>query len=289
MFLILLKLLINNLVGNYGLGLLTPEITKPHSTVEVTQKPILMTTPPFSYYISDNTVRKEGQSIKLITKSYRPNEITDEDNWFISNNLTMNTYEVPNSYGETGGNLPIGIYAKWNGLIITKAIYDDTYIYCIYGKDYSEGYILNIYDFVTLKIVYSFDFSNYSYAPDYSDIDYDFIQQRIDWATIKNNILYISNSHSTYAESSNDKNAYITAIDLEDMDILWRTGALVSNSQNFLIIDNVIICGYGFTDERDYLYLIDIYSGKVLENIPLKTQASYILKKDNVLFVRTYP
>lgn len=248
----------------------------------------LMNKPSFDYYKSDKVKSKKNSAIKLKLVSSKANKITDEDNWFKNNKLSLQTYEVPNFNANSSGNLPDGIDTSWNDLIITSAFYDSSYIYCTYGSNFSEGYILNIYNSKTLEIAYSLDFSDYRYSPKYVEKDYDFIQQRINWAEIKDNILYVSHSHSTYAKSSNNMNAYITAIDLSDMSILWRTRALVSNAHNFLIVDDVILCGYGFTAESDYLYQIDLYTGKVLSKTALKTAATYIIKKGSTLYVRTY-
>lgn len=250
--------------------------------------PVILDTPPFQYYLSDRAVMKEKHPIQLNLISNTPNEITDDDKWFMNNELVYNTYDVPNSFQNTAGNLPEGIADMCVDLMITSAFHDDSYIYCVYGTDFAEGYIMNIYDAASLELIYSLDFFNYRYAPEYVEEDYDYIQQKITWAAIKDNILYISNSHNTYAKSSKNMNAYITAIDLTDMSILWRTDALVDNAYNFQIIDDVIICGYGFTDEPDYLYQIDIFNGEVLDKIPLKSAAFYIIKKDNMLYVRTY-
>lgn len=250
--------------------------------------PVILETPPFSYYLSDRAKPNDNQPIKLTMLASKTNDITDVDEWFIDNNLTYNTYAVPNSFRSITGDLPEEIADQWDDLIITAAFYDDTYIYCTYGSNFSEGYILNIYDQNSLEIIYSLDFSNYCYAPEYVSEDFEFIQQKINWAMIKDNILFVSNSHNTYARSSNNMNAYITAIDLSDMNILWRTDPLVSNADNFQVIDNVIICGYGFTDEPDSLYQIDSSSGKIIDKLPLKTAAEYIIKKDDVLYVRTY-
>lgn len=250
-------------------------------------EPILMPKPPFGYYASGNITRKAGRVIKLNGISEKTNNITDEDEWFLNNDLTLNDYSQGSSQDSTG-DIPDEIDREVNGLVRISVIHDDSYTYCIYGSDYLEGYILNIYDVKTNKKVYSLDFSNYRYSPDYVKEDYGFIRQKINWAEIKGNILYVSNSHNTYAKSSKNMNAYITAIDLNDMSILWRTDPLVSNSRNFLIIGDVIICGYGFTDEDDFLYQVDRNNGKVLEKTPLKTAPYYIIEKDNVLYVRTY-
>jgi hypothetical protein len=249
---------------------------------------ILLPEPPFAYYLSEKVNVTENQSIKLSLKSSSLNNITDEETWFSNNNLSLNTFQIPNSYRNMGGNLPSEIADTWNELIITSAFYDDFYIYCTYGGDYAQGFILNIYDLITYDMVYSIDFSNYRFTLDLIEPENDSMQQKIYWAEIKDNILYISHSHNTYAESTGNRNAYITAIDLTDMSILWRTDALVSNSYNFIIVDQVIICGYGFTSEPDYLYQVDRYTGKVMDKILLKTAPTYIIKKDNILFVRTY-
>ena len=72
------------------------------------------------------------------------------------------------------------------------------------------------------------------------------------------------------------------------MSILWRTDALVCNSRDFVIYNDVIICGYGFTSEPDFLYQIDINTGKVISEIPLNSMADYIVLKDNKVYVRCY-
>jgi hypothetical protein len=72
------------------------------------------------------------------------------------------------------------------------------------------------------------------------------------------------------------------------MHIVWRSEALICNTENFLILDNVIICGYDFTNENDYLYELDRNNGKVINAIPLKSAPSYMIQKENQIFVRTY-
>lgn len=260
------------------------------STIEgdVFTNPVVLSTPPFNYYLSENASNKKSEPKNLEITSSKTNQITDEAEWLLNNNLSMNTYQIPNTSQNSGEILPEGIDESFDELIITKAFYDDSYIYSTYGADFSEGYILNIYDIKSLALIATFDFSNYRYSPDFILEDYDFIQQKINWAILKDNILYVSHSHMTYAKSSNNMNAYITAIDLTDMSILWRTDALVSNSNNFLIMDDVIISGYGFTEEDDYLYQISINNGEILDKISLASSPYYLIKRENILYVRTY-
>jgi len=263
---------------------ITPAVTKDNTNII----PVILETPPFSYYLSDRVKPNDKQPIQLTMISSNSNEITDDDKWFIDNNLINHTYGVPNSYKNITGNQQDEKAEQREDLIKTSAFYDDSYIYYTYESSFSEGYILNIYDWNSLELIYALDFSNYCYAPEYNSEDFEFIQQEIKWAVIKDNILFVSHSHNTYAKSSNNMNAYITAIDLSDMAILWRTDPLVSNAYNFELIDDVIISGYGFTDEPDFLYQIDTSSGKIIDKVPLKSAAEYIIKKDNVLYVRTY-
>ena len=72
------------------------------------------------------------------------------------------------------------------------------------------------------------------------------------------------------------------------MSSLWKTETVGGNARNFEISGNEIVCGYGFTAEDDFLYQIDRDTGRVLEQIPVNSQADYIIQKDDQLFVRTY-
>ena len=227
--------------------------------------PVLMPTPPFSYFVSDTIIGEESTPILLKMTSCESNEITDIDKWFTNNELSIS-----------------------RNLDSIKDSSSDIYFYKYDGADGIDGNVFNIYNATQEELLYSIDFSNYVYSPEYKGEDYEFIQQKIKWATIEGGILYVSHSHNTYAESSNNMNAYITAIDLSDMSVLWRSDALVCNSNDFLIVDNVIISGYGFTAEPDFLYQIDRNTGKTIDKTLLKSAPEYIIKKDSILYVRTY-
>lgn len=248
----------------------------------------VLKTPPMKYTLTKGAKTKKVTPLKLTQKSKKTNKIIDEDKWFTKNKLNSRSYQVTDETNDYEKPLPDYVELNYNTLIITNAFYDDNYVYCIYGADYSEGYILIVYDKKDKEIVYQYDFSNYRYSSKYVKEDYDYIQQKIMWATIKDNVLYVSNSHPTYAKSSCNQNAYITAIDLKTNQLIWRSQALVANSYSFEVIGDVIITGYGFTDEPDYLYQLNIYTGKVIGKLYVKTAPEYIVKKGNYLYVRTY-
>lgn len=261
---------------------------KQEETTESSVTSYVLDTPTFSYYQSNPDTSQNEASLNLVLQSSEKNKIIDEKQWVMSNHLSLNIYDV-GSYSQIPGEvLPSEIGSRYANLILTKAFYDDSYIYCTYGSDYSEGYILNIYDKATNILKYSLDFSNYEYAPEYNKQDYEFVKQRVVWASLKNNILYVSHGHSTYAASSNYENAYITAIDITNYSILWNSEPLVCNTNNFIIYGNYILCGYGFTDEKDYLYQISLDSGKILDQEKLKTAPEYLALQDDKLYVRCY-
>ena len=69
---------------------------------------------------------------------------------------------------------------------------------------------------------------------------------------------------------------------------MFRTEPLVANADNFVIVGDTIICGYGFTDEPDYIYLIDRFTGEKYETIPVITAASQFVVVGDTLYVATY-
>lgn len=267
----------------------TNEVT-PIPTESTTEpiKPIILMNPPVDYYNSNQITGSNATPLNLKLSNSTQNNIIDDENWFLNNNLNLNSFYIENAFHLGEGVLPEEIDKTWGDFILTSAFYDDSYIYAVYGADYSEGYLLNIYDASTYNKLYSLDFSNYRYAPEFISEDYGFVQQKINWGVLQDNLLYVSNSHNTYAKSSKHMNGYITAIDLSSNNIIWRSKSLVSNSKNFQIIDDVIISGYGFTAEDDFLYEIDKNTGEVLKEIPLKSAPNYVIRKDNVLYIRTY-
>lgn len=130
--------------------------------------------------------------------------------------------------------------------------------------------------------------------PDNTKLYYDFthfmenpeIEAFIRHVIIKDDIIYISFSHLTYAESNPDT-AFILAMDFSG-NILWRSRSLVCNTVNFFIDNETIICGYGFARESDHLYTLDIHTGKLVHKYPISSKPEYIFVKDEKLYVLTY-
>lgn len=249
-------------------------------------KPVVMEAPSFKAVKGKSTTKIK--SVTLKQKSVAENEITDDDKWFEKNDIEITTIEVPNPFRQIAGEIKPEIPLAYEGKRLVKAIYQERLEFLIYGKDYSEGDILYIYDGEKGKMIDAYDFTAWCYSPEFIEADKEFINQRIVWVQKVGDILYVAHGHNTYAKSSKGMNAYITAIDMNTKEVLWRSQPLISNAYNFEIIDDVIVCGYGFTAEPDFLYTLNRHTGAVIQKLPLKSGPSFIIRKQKELYVRTY-
>ena len=216
---------------------------------------IHMENPSWEYYCAMEPASLAAP-LKLTKLTQEANQITDTDDWFEKNNLSLNV--------EDSGKYGLGIPSDENGGKCRIQVVDG-----------EKGEVFEL------------DFSDFEYAGDFKQSEKEFVRQQIQYAQIKDHILYLSIGHLTYAESS-PHNAYVAAVDLAEKKLLWKSQPLVSNAANFVIKGDVLLCGYGFTAEPDYIYQLDLGSGKVIDKTAVKSKADYLILKDNILYVRTY-
>jgi hypothetical protein len=62
----------------------------------------------------------------------------------------------------------------------------------------------------------------------------------------------------------------------------------VAGASNFIVRDRVIVTGYGFTSEPDFLYLLDRRDGSVVQRVRLRSAPEWILARGDRLYVRCY-
>ncbi|HEX3454574.1 MAG TPA: hypothetical protein VHS03_08110 [Gaiellaceae bacterium] len=160
-------------------------------------------------------------------------------------------------------------------------------IFAVYGKDGSTGRYLITYTKAGTTL-YAFDFASYGLPPRIKPGEREFVYEQPVWAQESNGMLYVETTHATYASSSYGRNGYITAIDLSTKRAVWRSPALVANASTFLITKHYLVTGYGFTDEPDYLYLLDRTTGKVVDRLLLPNAAERITWQGAAIRVRTY-
>ncbi|MEL6547155.1 MAG: hypothetical protein AAFQ82_21190, partial [Myxococcota bacterium] len=100
-------------------------------------------------------------------------------------------------------------------------------------------------------------------------------------------ILFLNANYSSYAKEVRRKTAYLWAVDPDSAQALWRSDALRSRYE-FAVLGDVIVAGYGFTSERDYLYLLDAQTGRTLKKARLKSGPSQIRLVGDDAHVATY-
>ena len=245
----------------------TGEISELEPTMQLPEIP-----EPPHYYIENpskdncSTVDVAGYEVKpaSITLNYsEANEIIDEEEWIIEYDLD----EMRDT--DTG-----------------------QYDFFVSFDDCCEppmGYTLYITDKESGDVKYELDLSDFYYpvkVADHPGLEAGWYPE-FQCAYAEDDIVYISMFHRTYAETM-PYHAYIMAIDLTDGSLLWKSENLVNNASHFAVLDNVIVCGYGFTAEPDYIYQLDKKSGATLDQIKVKSGPDYLFYKDGQLLVRTY-
>ena len=163
-------------------------------------------------------------------------------------------------YDRKGLSLPM-IGTDWN------SFYDDNYQYLWSGEE------LYIYENGTGNCLYVLTYPTDKWYINGNN------------ACLKDGIFYGASVTNGYAQPDT---CFMFAYDLENDKLLWRSADQTCNSMNFIVKDNVIICGYGFTSEDDYLYQLDLHTGEILSRLKLKKQPDLLVYQDHMLYVHTY-
>ena len=104
-------------------------------------------------------------------------------------------------------------------------------------------------------------------------------------AYLKDGIFYGASVANGYAQPNT---CFMFAYDLENEKLLWRSADQSYKSMNFVVEGDVLICGYGFTAEPDYLYQINRNTGEIIDRLLLKKMPDLIVEQDGKLYVHTY-
>lgn len=172
---------------------------------------------------------------------------------------------------------PAWASTAYRGAALEGAVRQNGRVFLVYEGRYLVGA-----DARTQRLRYAFDFSTFTQPPNRGEFE------PLTWARESGGVLYVSNSHLTYASQTNGRNAYLSAIDLGTRKTLWRSPALVANARTFVVTGDLIVAGYGFTAERDFLYLLDRRTGRVLHRLAVPSAPEIIKLRNGSLHVRTY-
>jgi hypothetical protein len=83
-------------------------------------------------------------------------------------------------------------------------------------------------------------------------------------------VLYFNEACQSYSSGANGRCSSLVAVDPRAAKVLWRTEPLVSNSR-FVVRGCYLVAGYGFTAERDHVFLVDRTTGKVVQRLPVSS------------------
>ncbi len=166
---------------------------------------------------------------------------------------------------------------------------DDQFEYIPYNPvGYSYMYTgLQVYEKDGQNLIYDLNLVNLCNGPDNRDGITSDTNQFIRYEASVDNTLYVEIGHNEYSVNEPDS-SYIVAIDLDSKEVLFRSEPLVANASNFRIVDDCIICGYGFTAEPDYIYILDRFTGKKLDTIKVNSAPEQFEIIDGILNVATY-
>ena len=134
---------------------------------------------------------------------------------------------------------------------------------------------------------YAFDLRSFGFPPR-AVAPRPYGPQEIVWAQQVARLLVVQTSHLGYAKDSAGRNGYLTGIDLDTGRVRWRSRSLVANAQNFAVVDRMIVSGYGFTAERDWLYLVDSRTGRIRDRLAIPSMAETITWSGKRIVVRAY-
>ena len=97
--------------------------------------------------------------------------------------------------------------------------------------------------------------------------------QDVRWDPDKQSVLF-NMACPSYASEINGQGSKLYSISMEGT-INWESTWLVSNDI-FILDDQFVYCAYGFTSEKDYIYLLDKNTGKIYTKLPTKKKIQYL-------------
>lgn len=269
---------------------------------------------PFDRFVSENAkkraeTRGKAKPVTFSLASKSEKDTTSVVNWFKKNSLEIKAVSFHDE-SATACLAEVGKIPSWAGKYISyevngkkyhlsHAVEQEGYVLLFYGNPpdmlhiVSNISLLVVRDVNTETVRYSLDMSLYGMAPEYVERDKEHVFQSVRWAYIEAGVLYMENAHWRYAESSKGKNAFISAIDLQRSELLWRSKPLVGNAVNFSVLGDVIISAYGYMREGAKVYAIDKQDGNVVGELELepadalaKRHPHYAILKGNQLFIK---
>jgi len=236
-------------------------------------------------YQAKGVVDRASERISLKKLSRKGNGITDDEKWFVDNVLPRPGEPKDDEWrhipGETrwgdlkffrsSEQLHVGIYEASRE---RRAAGEEKGVSSVYDTEYDYTAVLFNADFAPQKL-----FVLEAFHPGIL---------KMNDAHLDGHVLYFDCNYNGYANITKGRTGYLAALDLEAGKILWTSGKLTSSFRGFLIYKGAVIAGYGFTEEKDSLFVLNRFTGKRWVKTSLISAPEYIIPKDGKLYVRTY-
>ena len=112
----------------------------------------------------------------------------------------------------------------------------------------------------------------------------------LDWAVASGSVLYVEHAVNGYTKESGGKTGYITAIDMDSGEVMWRSAPQVANTRTFLLDAprGMIVSAFGFTAEPRFVYVLDASTGVTVQKTQVTATPEIFVKKDDVIHLRGY-
>lgn len=201
--------------------------------------------------------------------------------------------------------LPLFVPLAYGTLPLQKAIDSSPYVVALYGAR-----MVAVFDVATERVVGLFDLASYAHPPanvqgkvvvGHAELRTPGGTQRADitaetssitlslmYALARDGVLYVEHAANSYAKEAHNQTAYITALDLASGDMLWRSAPLVANGETFLLHRGAVVCGYGFTAEPRFVFVLDRATGVKKQTISTSTTPGIFVLERGAIFVRGY-
>jgi hypothetical protein len=257
-----------------------------------TGEPLRVPEPPFAHRVVEAVeVRDDAPLPQLRKLREERNRIVDVEQWLDRvGRPPLLAVPVPGQMlrdvERNAEPVPAWVPTRMGGFETGQAIADGPRVLAFYGPPPDGGRILAVLEHDG-ALAHTLDFTEWTRAPGVSP-DTPHVDQALRWAAVVDGVLYVSSSHRTYARSSAGRNAYVSALDPASGRLLWQSRPLVANATNFLVVGRGIITGYGFTDEPDFLYVLDRRDGEIVQTVPVRSGPEILVERDGRLHVRTY-
>ncbi len=219
-----------------------------------------MDNPSWDYYCDVEDAPQDAKVCTLTMVSDTSSDWINPDTWFANHAASQKYFPYDDGVYSYTGSEPVEYDFWYTDLTVTELDTDNSY-------EFYLGDICN--------------------GPDQATGTYSHVNQYIQWAQVVDQTLYVSVCHHGYTEEE-PNGGYILAIDLVSGTLLWKSKPQVSNADNFVVVGDTIICGYGYTAEPDNIYLLNRYTGEVAGSIPVRTAASWFEVNEDLLYVLTY-